>query len=201
MGYFRFGLHSAFLNSPKPDAFTTMRAACRAGTYRPTRYTIFQVVPNMLLAVFRMQRNAWYAIVEVFEPVRHDACRLRSWLYPAPFATERAWLRLMWMPLVHRYTRRVFREDNEVCERLQQVVQNVRAAPRLGALEERIEWFEASYRRLIAEGEARMAAATGIETAADAGFASHALGESANLGGAFPDLPRPTHEDNSRRME
>src|SRR5262249_1099811 len=126
MSYFRFGLHSAFLTTPKPDAFAAMRAGCQAGTFQPACYTILQVVRNLLRAFFQMQRNAGSGRVEVFEPPRHDACRLRSWLYPAPFAAERPWLRRLTeplrMPIVHHYAKQIFREDNEVCERLQQVV-------------------------------------------------------------------------------
>ena len=48
-----------------------------------------------------------------------------------------------------------------VCERLQQAATHMQGLPRLGQLEERIEWFEESYRQLIAEGEARMIGAAG----------------------------------------
>jgi phenylpropionate dioxygenase-like ring-hydroxylating dioxygenase large terminal subunit len=155
IGYFRFGLHSAYLDTHKPDAFETMRVACRAGSFLPTRYTIFQVVPNMLLAIFRVHREAFYAVVETFEPIRHDACRLKAWLYPASFGAPRSWLRrlteLVHGPIVRHYAQRVFREDNRVCEHLQQVASQIQTIPRLGALEERIEWFEASYRQLVSE--------------------------------------------------
>lgn len=165
IGYFRFGLHSAFLHTPRPDAFDTMRAECRTGTHRPTCYTIFQVVPNVLLATFMAHRHAWYTVVQGFEPLRHDTCRFRAWLFPTAFVLPAAWLRRLTEPVrapfVRHYVQRVFREDNRICERLQDAAPAVRAQPRLGMLEERIEWFEESLRRLIAEGEAVMAAATG----------------------------------------
>ena len=47
----------------------------------------------------------------------------------------------------------MFREDVLVCERLQEVAHRLGMPPRLGKLEGRIDWFEESYRSLIAAGQ------------------------------------------------
>jgi phenylpropionate dioxygenase-like ring-hydroxylating dioxygenase large terminal subunit len=161
IGYFRFGLHSAFLNTAEPQAFEKMAAACRDGAFRPSCYCIFQVVPNMLMVLFRPDAQFWYCLVQVYDPVRHDRSLLRAWLSPAPFATRHAWLRRLTdpvrVPIVRYYVGKIFREDNLVCERLQKASHQIDAAPLLGKLEERIEWFEESYRSLIEAGESFLA--------------------------------------------
>ena len=51
--------------------------------------------------------------------------------------------------MIRRAVRTVFREDNEVCERIQKIAHQIDAAPKIGALEERIGWFEDSYRQIM----------------------------------------------------
>lgn len=146
--YARFGPHCAFVNSTEPDVLAAIAARCRGGTHRPTCYTIFHVLPNMLLATFRGQRDAFYCALQAFEPLATDRTRIRSWLYPAPFAADREALRRLTepvrFPIVCRYADRVFREDDVACERLQANAGQIDAAPRLSVLEERIAWFEES---------------------------------------------------------
>jgi phenylpropionate dioxygenase-like ring-hydroxylating dioxygenase large terminal subunit len=158
VGYFRFGLHSSLLNTPRPNAFETMQAGCRKGTFRPTHYSILQVVPNVLLVMFSTDWRSWHCFVQVFDPLRHDRSRMRVWLYPAPFAGPRAWLRKLTDPvrkrLVGRALDRIFSEDNAICEQQQKVAPQMDFPPRLGTLEERIDWFESSCAALVAAGEA-----------------------------------------------
>jgi len=47
----------------------------------------------------------------------------------------------------------LLREDNLVCERIQKAAHQISRAPLLGKLEERIGWFEESYRKLMQAGE------------------------------------------------
>jgi hypothetical protein len=51
--------------------------------------------------------------------------------------------------IVRHYVAAVLREDNLVCERIQGIAHQIRRGPMLGRLEERIGWFEESYRELL----------------------------------------------------
>lgn len=161
ISYDRFGLHSAFLNSDRPDAFAEMATACANGSFRATHYCIFQFLPNLIVALFRSDGEFFDCYIQQSVPIAHDRSVQRTWIYPAPFPADHAWpirwTRFLSDPirkrLVLHYVRRVAREDNAACERLQEVAHQVDKAPFLSALEERIGWFEQSYRELIAAGE------------------------------------------------
>jgi hypothetical protein len=80
---------------------------------------------------------------------------MRAWHYPAPFPTRRspAWYDLITRPLANPLRRfimsymvkMVLDEDNAVCERQQSIAQQLSPAPILGALEERLAWYEEAY--------------------------------------------------------
>jgi phenylpropionate dioxygenase-like ring-hydroxylating dioxygenase large terminal subunit len=159
--YARFGdaraLHSASISHPDPQALEKMAAECRDGTFRSAYYRIFQIMPNFILSHFRSDRQFWYCVVEQYVPIAHDRSVLRAWLYPAPFPADRTPLDERTRPLtdpirrlmVAHYFRKIAREDHAVCERLQEIAHQIDAPPIIGALEERIVWFEESYRRLM----------------------------------------------------
>jgi phenylpropionate dioxygenase-like ring-hydroxylating dioxygenase large terminal subunit len=155
--YARFGLHSCSINQPDPQALEKMAAECRDGTFRSANYRIFQIMPSLILAHFRSDRQFWFCLVQQYVPVAHDRSVIRAWLYPAPFPADRSPLdertRALTDPLrrllVAHYFRKIAREDHEVCERIQEIAHQLDAAPIIGALEERIAWFEESYRRLM----------------------------------------------------
>ena len=155
--YARFGLHNAFLNSTERDRFAALGAACRAGTARSTCYTILQVMPNLLLAQARTDGNRFYCALHHYVPVSHNRTLLHMWTYPTPFAIDETWLGRLYRwasdpvrrHLVRRRVARIMGQDIVVCEHLQRMASQVDRPPRLGALEERIAWFEESYRRLM----------------------------------------------------
>jgi phenylpropionate dioxygenase-like ring-hydroxylating dioxygenase large terminal subunit len=158
--YAQFGgaraLHSTSINQPDPQALEKMAAECRDGTFRSASYRIFQIMPTLILSHFRSDRQFWYCVVEQYVPLAHDRCELRAWLYPAPFPADRTPLDERLRPLtdplrrlmVAHYFRKIAREDHAVCERLQAIAHQL-DTPIIGALEERIVWFEESYRRLM----------------------------------------------------
>ena len=156
LSYVRFGAHSAYLKTTKAQPLETMVAACRDGTFRPSHYCIFHVVPNMLLVLFHTDAQFWSCFIQVYEPVRHDRSIMRTWVYAAPFETDHTWLRTLTdpirKPIVRHYLNKVFREDNTVSERIQKVAHQIDRPPLLGALEERIDWYEQSYRGLVDAG-------------------------------------------------
>lgn len=155
--YARFGLHNAFLNTTKPDRFATLVAACRDGTARSTCYTILQVMPNLLLAQCRTDGNRFYCALHHYVAVSHNRTLLHMWTYPTPLDIDETWLGRLYRRasdpvrryLVHRRVARIMDQDIVVCEHLQRMASQVDRPPRLGALEERISWFEESYRRLM----------------------------------------------------
>jgi phenylpropionate dioxygenase-like ring-hydroxylating dioxygenase large terminal subunit len=153
ISYHRFGLHCAYSYTTEGAELRRIAMACRIGTYRPDRYTILQFVPNVLMAFLKTGFNLWQCVVLLYEPVRHDRTRVRAWFYPAPFPAERSWARALvdraCAPMVRHFVAKVLREDNVVCEGLQQAIHQVDRAPLLGGLEERIGWFEESYRKLM----------------------------------------------------
>ena len=157
ISYYRFGLHSAFISTTNADGLKRLAEACRNGTYSPKRYTILQFVPNVLMAFFKTDFHFWHCAVLLYEPVRHDRTLLRAWFYPTPFPTRYSWVRALTdpvrAPLVRHYATTVLREDNLVCERIQKAAHQIGRAPLLGGLEERIGWFEESYRKLMKAGE------------------------------------------------
>lgn len=160
ISYVRFGLHSAFLYTNKPDAFAEMAAACVEGSFRATHYCIFQILPNLIVALFRSDGHFFHCYVQQSVPVAHDRSVQRIWVHPAPFPADHAWpirwTRALSDPIRNRlllhYVRRVGREDNAACERLQEVARQVHRPPFLSAVEERVGWFEQSYRQLVADG-------------------------------------------------
>lgn len=167
--YVRFGLHSAFLDTRVPDAFARMSAACASGSFRATHYCIFQILPNLIVALFRSDGMFFHCYFQQSVPVAHDRSIQSIRLFPAPFPADHAWhvrwTRTLSDPVRNRllphYVRRVGREDNDACERLQQVAHQVDKAPFLSAIEERIGWFEQSYRQLVAEGQDVLAKSPG----------------------------------------
>lgn len=160
ISYARFGLHSALLGTSKPDAFAAMAAACADGSFRATHYCTFQILPNLIVSLFRSDGEFFHCYVQQSVPVAHDRSVQRIWVHPAPFPIDHSslirWTRPLTDPIRNRlllhYVRRVGREDASACERLQEVAHQVDKSPFLSAVEERIGWFEQSYRQLIVEG-------------------------------------------------
>jgi phenylpropionate dioxygenase-like ring-hydroxylating dioxygenase large terminal subunit len=157
IGYFRFGLHSAYVGMNRADELERIAKACRNGTYSPNRYTILHFVPNVLMAFFPTDLDFYHCVVLLYEPERHDRSLLHAWFYPAPFPSRRPWIRALTNPVrapfVRHYVGTVLREDNTVCERIQKIAHQIAGPPRIGRLEERVGWFEESYRKLMETGE------------------------------------------------
>jgi len=160
MGYFRFGLHSAFLSTPDPEALRRLASDCRTGTARSSHYFILQIFPNLIVSHGRSDGQFWQTLVQQYSPISHDRSVLRSALYPSPLKADHAshvrWTRPFtdpWRKLMVRYfVGRIRREDHAVCARVQAIANQIDAPPMLGALEERIGWFEESYAKVIGRG-------------------------------------------------
>ena len=158
IGYFRFGWHSAFFTTPAPDALTKMAAECKQGVWRSADYRVFHIFPDLTVSHFRVHWDHWYIAVIQYSPVTASRSAMRTWFYPAPFpAGDLAWYDRLTQPLtdlVRKYAMGYFidmvlSEDNVVCEKLQTIAQQLSPAPILGALEERLGWFEEVYAELM----------------------------------------------------
>jgi phenylpropionate dioxygenase-like ring-hydroxylating dioxygenase large terminal subunit len=169
--YFRFGRHSIYMSgTTEPDAFARMAAACRDGTYTPGRpYRMLNIFPNLTAAIVRtLDRH--YITLHQYVPVAADRTVMRSWFFPASFPRKsRGLLRdllfgyaALWLPLAVRYFGgRVAGEDQEACERLQSIADQVDGPPILGRQEERIAWFEDAYAEAMAATPAPPASGPG----------------------------------------
>ena len=151
--YFRAGRHSAYFNGPGTDTLADMSADCRAGTYRPDGYRIFQIFPSLSVVQLKTV-NSHYILLMQNIPIACDSTDIRVWFFPAPFPIkDKTWMHRafrayisFWLPLFTRhYIRRIVGEDVAVCEELQTVAGQVDGFPILGLHEERIAWFEESY--------------------------------------------------------
>jgi len=153
--YFRFGWHSAFISNPDPEALTKMAAECRAGTWRSANYRVFQIFPDLTVSHVRVHWENWLIVVVQYAPVSPSRSIMRAWHYPAPFPSQRppSWYDLMTRPLtklLRKYVmsyivKMILDEDNAVCERQQSIAPQLSPAPILGALEERLAWYEEAY--------------------------------------------------------
>lgn len=156
--YFQFGKHSAhFMGSD--ETMAEMATACRLGNYRPRRYRIFNIFPNLAISVFDASPY-WYAFVQQFVPLAPDRTIWRGWFYPLPVSgietLLKRGLRLLTEPvraqIVRYYIRKIGNEDHTACERLQTVAHQVPGPALLGTQEERIGWFEDAYKQAMSDG-------------------------------------------------
>lgn len=159
--YFRLGSHSAYLADAGSETPESMAAACREKRYVPTAYRIFQIFPTLVVshvkAVNYLGEAYWFVLVQHLIPLAHDRTRSVTRLFPFPQTAPAGFLRRearkhakFWFRLVFaHYTRKVHREDNEACEKLQSVIQQADGEPRLAFHETRIGWFEEEYTRFV----------------------------------------------------
>lgn len=155
--YYRLGAHSAYFYGGDEDGVTRMADECRRGVYRPPAYRIFQLFPNLL--VLHVQAGpVWYVIIQQYVPVAPDRCLSRAWFFPLAFTPEdrtpfHALFRRVAAPFVRLafplYMRKIFREDNVVCEALQEVAGQIPGDPVLSRHETRIGWFEEAYAAMM----------------------------------------------------
>jgi phenylpropionate dioxygenase-like ring-hydroxylating dioxygenase large terminal subunit len=159
LSYVRFGLHSALLITTEPQALEKMADACASGSYRANHYCIFQILPNLVVSLFRSDGAFFHCCIQQFVPLAHDRSLHRASVHPTAFPVHHPWPTRWTRPfsdpvrrrLIWREARRIMREDHEACEHLQLVAHQVDRAPLLSLLEERVGWFEESYSQLMAE--------------------------------------------------
>ena len=157
--YFRLGQHSAYFYGGDDDEVKKMANEIRHGNYRPENYRIIQFFPNLLALHVEAAMN-WYVLIQQYVPLSPGRSLSRSWYFPAPFPpTDRTWLHGLarrivapFVPFVLPfYIRKIFSEDNGVCEQIQTVAAQIRGFPILGRHEERIKWFEETYANVMAD--------------------------------------------------
>jgi phenylpropionate dioxygenase-like ring-hydroxylating dioxygenase large terminal subunit len=159
IGYFRWGLHSAFFTTPERDAFARMAAECRAGTWRSANYRVFHIFPNLTISHYRTDGQHWYVMAMQYSAVATDRTLMRAWFNHAPFppAEPHSWYEPFVRPfkdpvrpaIVRYYSHKVLSQDTGVCEKLQTIARQINPAPILGGLEERIGWLDDSYQKIV----------------------------------------------------
>ncbi|MCA0400377.1 MAG: Rieske 2Fe-2S domain-containing protein [Proteobacteria bacterium] len=160
--YFRFGMHSSFMGGAGETGLADMARECAEGTYKPGRYRIFQIFPNLLFVVVfgaKVLGDEYrYLVIQDFSAKAHDRTRMTNRVFRLP-ANEAQGLaarlaRHMIGPYVdfgvRFYSSRVQSEDNEACERLQRVIRAGDPPPHLALHEARISWFTESYVKAVA---------------------------------------------------
>lgn len=159
--YERFGAHSTYMPGAPEGALAAMAEACRAGTYRPQRYRIFQIFPNLIVSMPKsidyLGDPYWYIVFQTLTPEAHDRTRFTSRFFPVrhtPAGPVRNFLRSLAMPTVNAifkfYGSRVHTEDNEACEKQQRAARPGDPPPFIAKQEQRIAWFSESYARVMA---------------------------------------------------
>ncbi|WP_188612341.1 aromatic ring-hydroxylating oxygenase subunit alpha [Chelatococcus reniformis] len=157
--YYRFGRHSAYFYNADEKALQKMVEDCRNGTFQPDGYRIMQFFPNLVASVSPIG-SACLAGIMQYVPVAHDRTRLFMIIqdYPRPAADQsrsRALVRRLKLPIILRsaqlMTRKIFKEDNAVCEHMQAIVHQLDRPPILGRQEERIGWFEENYADVVGD--------------------------------------------------
>lgn len=162
INYFRFGWHSAFFVNPEPDAFTKMAEECRDGTWRSINYRVFQFFPDLTVSHLRAHWENWFIIVVQYAALSPTRSQMRAWYFPSPFPSLKpaSWYDRLTRPFsdLFRYfamapvVRMVLNQDNAICEGQQSIAQQLSPAPILGALEERLAWFEEAYAEAMRAG-------------------------------------------------
>ncbi len=157
--YYRLGRNSAYLYDGNDDSLRVAADDCRRGTYSPTGFQIFLLFPNTL--VVNMDTGPVRQVVVLqYLAESHDKTRSRVWYFRQPIASppRTGWRRLAdviaapFVPYVLRYfLRKLFGEDNAVCEGIQSVAGAVARPPILGLHETRINWFNETYADLMAD--------------------------------------------------
>jgi len=155
--YHRLGRHSAYFWYGADDEVSKMAGEIARGEYSPQVYRIFQLFPN-LLSLHVDAEGTWYVIVQQYVALAPDRCVSRCWYFPAPFpATDKS----RWAGLYRRvvapfayyvvpfYIRKIFSEDNGICEGIQTMAAQIDAFPILGRHEERVAWFEEVYAETV----------------------------------------------------
>lgn len=158
--YHRVGrYHSAYFYGGNDDEVAKMADECRRGAYRPANYRILQLFPNLLALHFEAERT-WYVLIQQYVPVAPDRALSRSWYFRAPFpAMDKNWFdgvyRRVIAPfapyVVPFYIRKIFHEDNSICEGIQSVASQIKEFPIFGRHEERVAWFEEVYAEIVSD--------------------------------------------------
>ena len=163
--YHRFGRHSAYFfgAGAGEGALDEMVAACQAESYQPTAYRIFQFFPNLIVSHLEAA-GRWNVLIQQYVPLAVDRTELRTWYFAAPFPEPKRTLRRRlarlvaapFLPIaVPYYVRKICREDNRICERMQEVAAQIDGPPVLGRHEERIAWFQQTYEECVGPEPAR----------------------------------------------
>lgn len=157
--YTRLGAHSVYQHTNVPGAFARLASAIADGTARSEHYVVLHLMPNLVLAHAHVRAGYFSCVLHQFVPESHQRSRQRVWTFRSPLGRRPSWVprplqRLMDPFLAmaaKQLARYILREDAGVAQRLQSAAHGFVGSPLIGNLEERIAWFEAAYREIIAD--------------------------------------------------
>lgn len=176
--YARFNAHSAYMPGGAPGTLDSIVEACKAGTYIPERYRIFQIFPGLIVALIHAIRyggdDYWFVLVQQIQPLAPGKSLTSTRYFPMPFRRPagpirrafRAW-NMPWMRLGVRFqASRIHNEDHVACENQQRVAARADGLPILSRQETRVGWFEDDYARIMAgqlEPDGRISTVSGLD--------------------------------------
>jgi phenylpropionate dioxygenase-like ring-hydroxylating dioxygenase large terminal subunit len=157
--YVRIGLHSVFIYDADCNCLEKMVTTCREGSFQFSTYSISHIFPNLLVVHLPADAGHWRCSIQQYVPITGSRSTFRAWTYLAPFVTSRSKFRRLRDCVAEPIRSHIFQhylklavcEDLRIRENLQKVADQMVGAPRLGRLEERIEWFEEAYRSICVD--------------------------------------------------
>ena len=162
--YFRLGPHSTLMMAGDLH-LKGMAAACAAGTFslKKGHYIIFQFFPTFVVACIHATQlygdDYSYLLIQHFEAQSSNKTRFHTRFFLMPFNRPagllRRFVRQASIPFVDlffkHYMQKINKEDNQVCENIQQVSHQINGEMRPSALEERLGWFEDVYAKYVTD--------------------------------------------------
>jgi phenylpropionate dioxygenase-like ring-hydroxylating dioxygenase large terminal subunit len=162
--YKRIGAHSVYLNTGHRNAFAQLVSGIADSTASSAYYFVIHLMPNLVFSHAHVWGGYYSCALTQFVPDSYQRSRQRVWTFPSPLGWSPSRVPRLLRPFLNPFlaivakvfARYILREDAEAAEHLQTAARGFTASLLLGNLEERIAWFEATYRQIMA-GESPLA--------------------------------------------
>jgi len=157
--YTRVGAHSVFQSTNAANTFSHLASTIAEGTASSDHYVVLHLMPNVSFAQAYVGGGYYSCVLIQFVPESHKTSRQRVWTFRSPLKRGRGGVPRLLQPFMDPFiailaknaARCILREDATAAERLQTNAAGFIGSPLIGALEERIVWFENAYRLIMAD--------------------------------------------------
>ncbi len=163
--YTRFGAHSALTMGEQFKDANAVVSAFRLQAFhlQKSNYVIFQFFPTFIVAFIPVGKlfgdDYCYLLIQHFIPQARHKTRFHTRFFLMPFKRRggflRRMVRLFTVPIVNKLFKhfmiKVNKEDNQVCENMQKVSDQIHSDMLTSALEQRLSWFENIYQRYVTD--------------------------------------------------